>query len=198
MKLVAVCLSIVFIFSSCGVETNSSVTNSKDSTIVGELPENNTSDINSSDGTDIPDSDINNPNNTIGSSSNFDMKDATFDEKACSISYGYNVRFDSSFDPNSTSDDDNGIEIESRYAYNTDVEATKIHIFYPNLTQNLLENMVNVYSDNYRFGFNEAWIANDNKIIYVRLAKNGAGHYGCHRYELNSLTGSVESTKVYR
>ncbi|MEA3227549.1 MAG: hypothetical protein U9P38_00590 [Campylobacterota bacterium] len=137
-------------------------------------------------------------NSIKGSSSNFDMKYATFDEKACSIVNGYNVISDSSYDPNATSDDDNGIEISSKYAYTSDLEATKIYIFYPTLTQELLNQTTNVFSDNYRFGFNNAWVANDNKTVYVRLAKDDAGNYGCHRYELDSLTGSIQSTKVYR
>lgn len=196
MKLVALSLSIIFIFGGCGVETSSSASASQSSIddIDGTSDDNNSSDDDNASSDDIDDS-----TDYQGSSSNFDMKDATFDEKACSIENGYNVTQDSSFDPNATPDDDNGLEIESRYAYNTDVEATKVYIFYPDLTQEKISRNVNVYSENYRFGFDEAWIANDTNTVYIRLAKNGAGIYGCYRYELDSLNGeSIQSTKVYR
>ena len=197
MKLVVISVSIIFIFGGCGVDTSSSAEDSKSSVkIIDDGSDTNSStnvDDNSSstDGTDnIPDA--------PASSSNFNVKDATFDKQACSIENGYKVLIDSSFDPNATPDDDNGMEIESRYAYNTDVEATKVYIFYPKLTQKKKFRSVNVYSENYRFGFDEAWIANSH-TIYVRLAKDGAGHYSCYRYELNSLTGSsITGTKVYR
>jgi len=198
MKLVSLSLSIILMFGACGVETSSS----------GGTAEGSTDTIIDNNGTNVPISDDDNISNggdtpssddPISSSSNFDMKDATFDQQACSIENDYNVISDSSFDPNATPDDDNGVEIESRYAYNTDVEATKIYLFYPNLTKEMVSRNVNVYSENYRFGFNEAWIANNDNIIYIRLAKNGAGIYSCYRYELNSLTGSsIQSMKVYR
>jgi len=198
MKLVAISLTIIFIFGGCGVETSSSVGDSETSTKI--IKDGSVSDSNSSSSIDN-NSSIDGKDKLLDSpvsSSNFNMKDALFDEKACSIENGYNVLSDSSFDPNATPDDDNGIEIESRYAYNTDVEATKVYIFYPKLTQEMKSRNVNVYSENYRFGFDEAWIANSH-TVYVRLAKDGIGHYSCYRYELNSLTGSaITGTKVYR
>lgn len=200
MKRISLSLSIILMFGACGVETSSS------SKVVSAKTTDSVSDSNSSTVSDSNSSTVSDNNQTssgngdsVASSSNFDMKDATFDAQACSIDNGYRVISDSSFDPNATPDDSNGIEIESRYAYNSDVEATKIYIFYPDLTQEIKSHNVNVYSENYRFGFNEAWLANSNNIVYVRLAKNGVGHYACYRYELNSLTGtSVQSTKVYR
>ena len=194
MKLVVISLSIIFVFGGCGVETSSSAEKSSSTDIQGDITDSNSS----SDITDTnSSSDVNSTESPV-SNSNFDMKDATFDAQSCSIENGYNVLSDSSFDPNATPDDNNGIEIESRYAYNTDVEATKVYIFYPNLTQEMKSRNVNVYSENYRFGFDEAWIANSN-TVYVRLAKDGIGHYSCYRYELNSLTGSsITGTKVYR
>jgi len=202
MEKIAISLSIVLIFGSCGVETNSSTKKSESSivddgsTVISGNTDTNSSDV--FDKNDTRDDGDNTPIDTPSSSSNFNMKDATFDKQACSIENGYNVLSDSSFDPNATPDDDNGIEIESRYAYNTDVEATKIYIFYPKLTQEIKSRNVNVYSENYRFGFDEAWIANSH-TVYVRLAKDGIGHYSCYRYELSSLTGSaIMGTKVYR
>jgi len=197
MKLVVISVSIIFIFGGCGVDTSSSAEDSKSSVKIIDDGSDTNSSTNVDDNSSSTDGKDNIPD-APASNNNFDMKDATFDAKACSIENGYNVLSDSSFDPNATPDDNNGIEIESRYAYNTDVEATKVYIFYPNLTQEMKSRNVNVYSENYRFGFDEAWIANSN-TVYVRLAKDGIGHYSCYRYELNSLTGSsITGTKVYR
>ena len=197
MKLVVISVSIIFIFGGCGVDTSSSAGDSKSSVNIIE----DGADTNSSSGVDDNSSSTDGKDNIPDgpvSSSNFNIKDAIFDKQACSIGNGYQVLIDSSFDPNATPDNDNGIEIESRYAYNTDVEATKVYIFYPILTQDKVFRNVNVYSENYRFGFDKAWISNVN-TIYIRLAKDGAGHYSCYRYELNSLIGTeLKSTKVYR
>lgn len=186
-------LVIVF-FVGCGVLTDSS-----NNTYVG--PGGGDGNGNDTDSNTSTDTNTSTDDGHIGDSI-FDTSDATYDKQACLIDSTYVVMTDSSFDPLSTNDEENGIEISSRYDYNADVEETQVSIFYPELTQNKVGQSVIVYADNvdtYRFGFDQSWVGNENKTVYVMTPKGFTRYYGCYRYELSSLNGTeITSTKVYR
>ncbi len=191
---------LIISFSGCGVETDSSSKTTNTTGTGGTLDNNDTNDSNTSD------SDNNNGTGSIptitptGSNSGFDTQDALFDKNACTLDATYNVISDSSFDPLSTANIENGIEINSAYPYTADLDATKVALFYPTLTKSLVGQFVNVYAtEYYRFAFDKAWLGNGDNTIYVRPPKGKALYYGCYRFELNSLdAGTITSTKVFR
>ena len=190
-----------FFLLACGVETNSS-----------SLHNSETGDTNSS--TDTGDNDENggdNDNNdgstgsggtTVvvdGSSNGFDKVDAINDANACIINGTFQVINDSSYDPNAVADSLNGLELASQYPFSSDLEATKVALFYPSLSLPLLNEVVHVYEDNYRLSFDKAWSSATLPSVYIRTPKSSTGFYSCYRYDLDSLSGStIVKTKVYR
>ena len=109
------------------------------------------------------------------------------DENACTIENGYNVSSDNSLDASITKDETNGIEIASKYRYNIDSEISKVSIFYPNLTQELKHHNIDVSYENYKFSFDESWLNNSEKTIYIQLPTKNKS-YSCYRFNLNALT----------
>ena len=190
---------VIIGFTGCGVETDSS-SKTVNTTATEGNPDNNDTDDNTSSGSDINGT-TNPPDITpTGSNSGFDTQDALFDKNACSLDTGYHAIADSSFDPVSTADIENGVEINSAYPYTADLEATKVALFYPTFTKSLIGQFVNVYAtEYYRFAFDKAWLENGDNTIYVRPPKGKALYFGCYRFELNSLdAGTITSTKVFR
>jgi hypothetical protein len=188
-------------FYGCGVETDSS-SNSTTYITDGELDDNSSQTQDSlTDGTSSinPDGSINVDSGTI-SNNGFSTADALYDSSACLVNDTYLAIDDSSFDPLSNVDVENGIEINSDYPYDSDVEETKVAIYYPRLTQPLINKSINVYSDTfYRFGFDEAWVDNENQTIYIRTPRGDKNYNICYRYTLNSLVATtITPTKVYR
>ncbi len=198
MKNFVLVFFLIISFSGCGVETDSSSKTTNTTGTGGTSDNNDTNDNNTSDN--------NNGTGSIptitptGSNSGFDTQDALFDKNACSLATGYHAIADSSFDPVSTADIENGVEINSAYPYTADLEATKVALFYPTFTKSLIGQFVNVYAtEYYRFAFDKAWLENGDNTIYVRPPKGKALYYGCYRFELNSLdAGTITSTKVFR
>ena len=191
MKFLVVVLITVF-FLGCGVETDSSfgdsTTTSEPGTGDGNSTDDNTTD---GSGTGVV---VDDP-----SSSGFDQNDAELDSSACIINATYEAIDDSSFDPLANADVDNGLEIASQYNYSTDLEATKVALFYPELTVVKLDINMHIYEESYRFSFDKAWPSNDLASIYIRTPQNIYGTYSCYRYDLDSLSGdTITKTKVYR
>jgi len=194
VKNLTLTLFLITFLVGCGVETSSSSnsdTTSGTTSGIDSTDENSTDENSTTDSVDIT---------PTGSNSGFDTKDALYDENACSLDTGFNVISDSSFDPVSTADIDNGLEINSAYPYTADLEATKVALYYPTFTQELSGQFVNVYATQYyRFSFDKSWLDNSDKKIYIRPPKGDALYYGCYRFELNSLdAGTIIGTKVFR
>ena len=205
MKLLLISLSLAYFVSACGVNTSSSV--STDERVSGE----DTTGVDDGDVVVPPivDDETNTsvdddvvvvlPPNEDQEISIFDTSGAVKDQSACIINSTFNFIKDSSFDPLSTSDELNAVEISSKYDYNSDIALTEVAMFYPNLTKSILSKNVTVYETDYRFGFDEAWVANTQRTIYVRTPKIASLYYGCYRYTLDSTdAGSITATKVYR
>ncbi len=190
MKLVLLIFITVF-FLGCGVETDSSLGNSTNTS--------NTDD-NTTDSTDGNNNDNNNSVVVVDpSSSGFDKTDAQEDPNACTINDTFQAIDDSSFDPNAAADAPNGLTVTSQYLYSVDLEATKVALFYPDLTNTKQDSNLHIYEDHYQFSFDKAWVTNANARVYIRTPKDIYGVYSCYRYELDSVSdGSVTKTKVYR
>ena len=183
--------------TGCGVSTDSSTSNSTGNggTVV-VVDDDDTTNIDGDDNsTDNGDGTVDIVVDTSGEG--FDKVDATLDPNACKIDDTYQVIFDSSFDPLSAVDNDNGVEVASKYDYSIDLEATKVAMFYPDLNVGLMGTQANVYEELYRFGFDKSWVSNNLTSIYIRTPDLNDIGYGCYRYELTSLT-SITKTKVYR
>jgi len=191
MRVFLLILLSLFLFS-CGVETDSS-SRSNTENIGDNNQDNNSSDNNSTDnnGTTVVVDD--------SSSSGFSKTDAQKDANACIINDTFQAISDSSFDPNAVADSLNGLQLASQYAYSADLEATKVALFYPTLGVTLLDEMVHIYEDNYRFSFDKAWSESSSSKVYIRTPKNSEGVYSCYCYDLSSLNGNtITTTKVYR
>lgn len=190
MKLL-VLVFITVLFLGCGVNTDSSLGGSTTSNT-----DDNTSDpINGDD-------DDNNSGGVVvvdPSDSGFDKTDAEEDPNACIINDTFQAIDDSSFDPNAAADAQNGLTVTSQYLYSVDLEATKVALFYPELTNTKQDSNLHIYEDHYQFSFDKAWLTNANARVYIRTPKDIYGVYSCYRYELDSLSGdSITKTKVYR
>lgn len=196
MKVLVLVFVTVFFFG-CGVETNSSgnITDS-DSSIIDDGTGTDTNDSNTTDSTDGTDG------VTViddSSDSGFNQTDAELDSNACIINSTYKVIDDSSFDPLASSDLANGLELASQYNFSSDLEATKVALFYPELTVTKLDKNVHLYEENYRLSFDKAWTSNNLARVYIRTPLDVYGAYSCYRYDLDSLSGdSITKTKVYR
>ncbi len=185
---------VTFFMFGCQVATDSSDSESTDIS---------SGDTNISTGTDINDTNSTNGSGTVvvggSSTSGFSKIGAEQDSNACIINTTFKVIDDSSFDPLSAADVDNGLEIASQYDYSVDLEATKVVLFYPSITTALLDKKVHIYEEYYRLSFDRAWASSSIANVYVRTPKDINGIYGCYRYELGSLSGdSITKTKVYR
>ena len=193
---VLVFVLMTLLFVGCGVESDSS-----DGTLTSSSGTGGGTDTNDTNGTD--NNDTNSSGGTVvvsdPSSSGFDKTDAEEDSNACIINAVFQTLDDSSFDPLAAADSVNGVEIASQYAYSTDLDATKVVLFYPNLSAALLDQQLHIYEDNYRFSYDKAWSSNNIATVYIRTPKDSNGAYSCYRYELDSLSGSsITKTKVYR
>lgn len=175
---------------SAGVDTN--VTNNEINGTINDSNETVDGNVSSVVSDDKPD-------NVIGSDAGFEMNDAELDENACIINSAYSAISDTSLDPISTTDSKNSLEISSKYPYNTDVDLTKVALFFPELTVPVSATSVIVYEDKFRFGFDRAWVDNVNKNIYIRTPKVNGRFFKCYRYSLDSiLSENIKAVKVYR
>ena len=163
-----------------------------------------TSDGTGGTGTDTNDTNSSDDGSNIvvvddSSTAGFSKTDAEEDPNACIINSTFQVMDDSSFDPLSNSDNENGVVISSQYDYSTDLEATKIVLFYPDLDSTLVNSMVHVYEDEYTLSFDRAWVSNSIPMVYIRTPKDSSGAHSCFRYELDTLNdNSMTRQKVYR
>ncbi len=187
---------VTVIFLGCGVDTDSN----------GGYVTSNTNNTNTDTDTNTSD-DSNNTTSGGGgtvivddsSSSGFSKSDAELDPNACIINGIFQVIDDSSFDPNAAADYENGLEITSQYPYSSDLEATKVAIFYPNIGALLLDQTIHAYEEFYIFSFDKAWISSDLPRVYIRTPKDIYDAYSCYRYDLDSVSNdSITKTKVYR
>jgi hypothetical protein len=193
MKVLVFVIMSIFIIG-CGVNTDSSDGQLPSSSTDGNGTDSNTSDTNGT-------TDGNGSTVTVDDSSDsgFSKTDAEEDSNACVINGVFQTLDDSSFDPNAAADATKGVEIASQYAYSTDLEATKVVLFYPTLSAAKLDSQYHIYEDNYRFSYNKAWSSNNVARVYIRTPKDIYGAYSCYRYELDSQSGDqITKTKVYR
>ena len=198
MKVLVLIFVTVFFFG-CGVETNSSVGNPTSTTGDDTGTGTDTGDSNDSNITDPTDDNGGTIVIDDSSDSGFNKTDAEQDSSACIINDTYKVIDDSSFDPLANSDLANGLELASQYNFSTDLEATKVALFYPELTVTKLDKNVHLYEENYRLSFDKAWTSNSLARVYIRTPLDINGAYSCYRYDLDSLSGdSITKTKVYR
>lgn len=200
LRSILVSALLMSLFSGCGgfVQTDSSARKeaSSNTTTDGNetsTDDNTTDDTNSTTGGSVV-IDLGNSGTGI-----FDQVDATLDEVACKLDTTYSTIDDSSFDPLSAADTDNGVEIASKVGFTADLDAASVVLFYPLLKVAKEEQKVYIYEDLYNLGVDKAWGYNTIQKVYIRTPKNSRGFYECYRYELGSLeTSKVTRTKVYR
>ncbi len=129
----------------------------------------------------------------------FNKTDAILDEQACLEDEGYKILTDTSFSPERTNDLVNGISINSDYPFNSDLELTEVQIYYTSLEVEKMGQNTILFTDDYYFAFDEAWVENPEHTIYIRTPKDGNNLYGCYRAELNTTVASdIALTKVFR
>ncbi len=128
------------------------------------------------------------------------MTDAIKDQNACIINSTYeNIMLDSSFDPEETLDDENGIAISSFLAYDPNSAKTEVAVYYPDLESTPSGNQIVITESMYRVGYDTKWASNTEKTIYVRTPRYlESNYYGCYRYTLSLDKASVVAQKVYR
>ena len=219
-------LSLIVLFSACGVATSSSSSSETSSTppVVTdpvEEPKNDNNDyrvdvvdpnpivdpiddnVSDNDGTDDPGTDPT-PNEDQNDSI-FDTSGAIKDQVACSfgdINNGYtnNVLKDNSDDYLGAFDLEDGLGIISRFPYTNDSAKSEVALFYYDLKPIRTNNVITVSGDKHTLSIDTAWAENDEKVIYVRTPKNSDELFGCFRYDLSSINvnGDVAITKVYR
>jgi len=192
MKYLIVVL-ITVLFLGCEVNTDSSA-----SSAPGANPGDGPGDEPGTGPGDDPDD-----NSTVPildpSGSRFDKRDAIYDDNACIINELYQAISDSSFDPNAAGDSIHGVTLLSQYPYDVDLEATKVTLFYPDLTGTKRDSSLYIYETDYQVGYDKAWETNANAWVYVRTPPSAYGLFSCYRYELDTLSGgSITKTKVYR
>jgi len=200
MKVFVLFLS-AYLLLGCGVDTSSS-----SSSLQQSDGSTNTDGTTTDTGTTTDENDTTGTNDggtTVivdeSTSAGFSQADAELDVNACIINGTFQAISDSSFDPNSIADSANGLEIASQYPYSTDLEATKVALFYPTLKSLPLDQVIHIYEDNYRLSFDKAWSSNDIPKVYIRTPKDSNGAYSCYRYDLDSINGdTITKTKVYR
>lgn len=203
LKVIFSLLFVGFMFVGCVDTDSSSRTSTVDTdnnTSVGDDTNTTTGDDNNtSDGDDNYD-DI--EPNADQENSDYDTRGAILDPNACRITDIYSeTLLHSSFAPGRESDVENGIEIGSRYPHSTNIELTRVALFYPRLIQSPIERSVSISKPTYVLSFDQSWVGNAEKRVYVRTPKvaENNGYFGCFRYDLNSVTAAeIEAVKVYR
>ena len=205
-------LFTVLLLSACGVETSSS--DVVETTVNGDTDSNDSS--NSDGSTDANDStgtnDSTDTNTSTGTDdenvtikSIFDIRDAVEDKFACILGdnndgYTNNVVSDDSYDHADTWDEEDGIGVNSRFPNNTDIEDTKVAVFYNDLKPARWLSDVNIYEDDFRISVDRAWANNDETIIYARTPKDENDLFWCYRYDLDAIdiNSTVVGVKVFR
>ena len=211
LKLVSVLFTIL-LFTACGVETSSSDLEKSENTGTG-------GDSSSSDTNDSGNTDVSNDSGDSGSTDDsnstsdgnvtiksiFDTADAVEDKYACIVGdsnngFTSNAISDDSFDYADTSDEEDGVAINSRFPITKDLEQATVNLFYYDLQVSRWMSSVSIYEDDFRLSVDRAWSNNDDTIIYARTPKNSDGLYSCYRYDLNNIdvNTTVKSVKVFR
>ena len=223
-------LASVFIllsFVSCGVDTSSSSQTAKVEDTTGTdtgtdtltppplVELNPIEDANSTvpdDGTIDPDNGTTDPGDVVNpgdggdqTSSTFDVENAIVDSFACFLGdsnqgYTNNVIKDDSNDYLGASDEEDGLGINSRYPFNSDITKTEVALFYYDLEVVRSMDVVSIVEDDYTVSIDTAWADNTNSRLYVRTPKGGNDLFGCYRYDVSSIDidQTVTVTKVYR
>jgi hypothetical protein len=128
----------------------------------------------------------------------FDTTDATLDAQACVQSNSYNKLSNSYTSSALTSDATNEISIKSNYTQKDALDYSEVSIYYPLLTHEKTQSVALVFDENYYFVFDEAWLQNTNKTIYIKTPKDENGLNSCYRYTLDTIsTSSLVPTKVF-
>ena len=216
----SVFLFMIILFNACGVDTASSQTvipveepvieepvidkTPSDFALIDLNPvDDNGTDIPDNNGTDIPDN--NGTDIPSGVDSDFDTAGAIEDKYACIIGdtnngYTNNTLIDDSNDYIGASDEEDGLGITSRYAYNDDVKKIEVILYYYDLKPTRSMDVKAIFEDNYILSVDTGWAYNEETILYVRTPKDDNDLYGCYRYDVKSIdnNGDYTVTKVYR
>ncbi len=187
---------VLFLFSGCNIEFGTAGTTQ----IEIEADNNETNETVVVD--DTNESDVTNDVSIVNENleSDFDQDGAILDNEACGAFDGYFTIKDNSFDPEGFYDDTNGITLGSSYPMSFNPNDTEVVLFYKQLTETKTGIFSNIYEDNYYLSFDQAWIKNSDRTIYLKTPKLEATNnkYGCYRYELNSIDSTINRVKVYR
>ena len=227
LKFVYICLVAVF-FSACGVDTSSSpvVTDIVvsdpiesdldpiDSNPIGSNPidsnliDSNPIDSNPDDNTTDPDDNTTDPDDNTTEpepepdpdiDTDFETAGAIEDEQACLSSNGYIISTDNSMNPEGYLNVVNAIKITSNYPFNASPVESTVMLFHPVLTQSKLNVFTNIATSTYQVSFDNSWVNNNNRVVYVRTPLDENEKYRCYKYDLNSTnSSSIDEIKVYR
>lgn len=214
---------ILLSFVSCGVDTSSSsqTANVEESTETDDLtlpplvelnpiadvnetvPDDGT--IDTGDGTTDPGDVVNPGDGGNQADSVFSVENAIYDKFACflgDVNDGYtnNIIKDGSYDYLGEIDEEDGLGITSRYAFNSDESKTEVALFYYDLLVARAMNVTSISEDTYTLSVDTAWASNERKILYVRTPVDRDGLFGCYRYDLSDIDidKNVQAIKVYR
>lgn len=184
------------------------IDNSGDVDLIDPNPINNDG---TDDNTTVPDNNTTVPDNNETvidpvdqADSIFDVTGAVEDEFACIKLYedGYtnNVISDDAVDYLGETDLEDGVGINSRYAYNFDASKTEVKLFYYDLKPSRDMFMETINLDKYNVFIDTAWAQNDETVFYVKTPIDKDGLYGCYRLDAETIDvdGEVTVTKVYR
>ena len=214
---------IFLVFVSCGVDTSSSSqtanveesTETDDLTLPPLVELNPIVDVNSTvpdDGTTDPGDGTTDPGDVVNpgdggsqADSIFSVENAVYDKFACflgNVNDGYtnNIIKDDSYDYLGEIDEEDGLGITSRYAFNSDVSKTEVVLYYYDLLLPRAMNVVSISEDLYTVTIDTAWAQNAQSVVYVRTPKDKDDLFGCYRYDLQSIDvdGNAQVTKVYK
>ncbi|SFV75873.1 hypothetical protein MNB_SM-3-803 [hydrothermal vent metagenome] len=127
----------------------------------------------------------------------FDKEGAILDQQACRATNGYNYLTYSNTEETKNEDTTNGISIK------TDGDGTSlVKIFYPTLEypKTPYDATIVFPNNDYYFSFNNAWVNNPNRTIYVMTPNQSDNTiYDCYRFELDSTNArDIKGVKVFR
>lgn len=129
----------------------------------------------------------------------FNTTDAIYDKRACLKNSIYNSIEDSSLIPSYVGDTENGIYINSLLPFDLNIEKTNMRLFYPLLKVKKINENTIFSANNYYIAFDQAWVFNNDRKVYIQTPKDSNGLHECYRLDLSSkITSELVATKVFR
>ena len=130
--------------------------------------------------------------------SKFSKVEAIYDEKACTLKYGYNSIFDTNATSVRVEDAKNGLSLFSNYSSGATKEDNEVTIYYPTLQSEKTGDPTIVIKENYYFSYDNAWINDSDNAIYIQIPKDKDSPYICYKINLNTnKENDLVFTKVY-